>query len=117
LPSLNESFGIVVIEAMLCGIVPVRTPTGGALDQIEDGHTGFIVPLDDDKSLANRLEQLFQDSDLRLRMSRGALAVARERFTATVMIRHTLEVYEETLALARAHRKAKMSPAVVYHEL
>ncbi len=36
-----------VVEAMATGLVPVRTPSGGAFDQIIDGKTGFIVPFED----------------------------------------------------------------------
>ena len=47
LPSRREGFGLVIAEAMACGCVPIRTPSGGAVDQIIDGETGFIVPFND----------------------------------------------------------------------
>lgn len=98
LPSRLEGFGLVVPEAMLCGVVPVRTPAAGALDQIEDGINGFVFPFDDSEALAMRLGQLFKDEELRARMSAAALESARQKFTLERMIRDTIEVYEEAIA-------------------
>lgn len=97
LPSLQEGFGLVTVEAMLCGVVPVRTPAAGASDQIDDGVNGFIVPFRDATALADRLARLFDDDVTRHRMSAAALSRGRERFTTERMTARTIEVYEETL--------------------
>jgi glycosyltransferase involved in cell wall biosynthesis len=97
LPSRREALPIVILEAMLCGIVPVRTPASGVLDQIEDGISGFIVPFDDPKALASRLSQLFENDTLRSQMSVAALESARHKFTVNRMIQDTIAVYEEVI--------------------
>jgi glycosyltransferase involved in cell wall biosynthesis len=98
LPSHGEAFGIVVAEAMCCGVVPVRTVGPGARDQIEDGKTGFIIPYNDADALTDRLRQLYRDPVRRQEMSEGAVARASQRFTASRMVSDTLALYEELWA-------------------
>lgn len=97
LPSKLEGFGMVVPEAMLCGVVPIRTPAAGALDQIEEGVNGFIVPFDDAEALANRMKTLFQDEALKQKLSRNALDFARNKFTLEVMCRSTIAAYSAAI--------------------
>lgn len=97
LPSRKEGFGIVIVESMLCGVVPIRTPAAGAYDQIEDGVNGFIVPLDDCEALAARLQQLLGDNELKTRMAEAALVTARKKFTQQSMLEKTVAVYQELL--------------------
>lgn len=97
LPSRREGFPLVIPEAMLCGVVPVRTPAAGAFDQIEDGVDGFIVPFDDPEALALRLRQLLENEELRSQMSAAALESARQKFTVDRMIQDTMAVYKEVV--------------------
>jgi glycosyltransferase involved in cell wall biosynthesis len=101
LPSRQEGFPVTVVEAMLCGVVPLRTPASGAFDQIENGVDGFIVPFDDHEALARRLEQLF-DHELRIRMARAALNTAQRKFTKCKMTDDTIQLYEEVLGVCHA---------------
>jgi len=93
LPSRREAFGLVPVESMLCGVVPVRTPTSGAHDQILDGETGFITPFDDAKALADRLAVLLTDPSRRADMSAAGLRRARTHFSADAMMDRMLAVY------------------------
>jgi glycosyltransferase involved in cell wall biosynthesis len=97
LPSRQEGFGLVIAEAMLCGVVSVRTPAAGAFDQIEDGINGFIVPFDAPDFLALRLQQLLENDNLRVQMSAAALGSAQLKFTADRMTKDTIAVYEEVI--------------------
>jgi len=106
LPSRAEGLPIAVIEAMLCAVVPIRTPAGGAADQVSDGLTGFLVPFEDASALAERLRLLCEDVPRRLRMQEAALSYARLRFTRTRMAQEVLAVYE------RAIHQCQTRPAV-----
>jgi len=68
LPSLVESFGIVLLEAMSCGLPVVASRVMGIPYLVEDGLNGFLVPPTDEEALADRITALLSDPDLRARM-------------------------------------------------
>lgn len=76
LSSLFEGFGMVIVEAMSCGlpVVSYACPCGPS-DIIREGMDGFLVPPGDEDALAERIIRLIRDRDLRIRMG----ASARER--------------------------------------
>ncbi len=74
-PSEYESFGNVIQEAMACSLPVVATATEGAMDQVQDGKTGFLVKVGDGAALADRLTLLASDESLRRKMG----AAGRER--------------------------------------
>jgi len=55
-PSLLEGFGMVLLEAMACGIPVITTSNVGGIDIITDGIEGFIVPIRDVEALQEKLE-------------------------------------------------------------
>lgn len=69
-PSLTEGFGRVTLEAMACGI-PVIT-TENARGIVEDGKTGFVVPIRDANAIREKLEYLYQHQDVAQEMGREA---------------------------------------------
>ena len=72
MPSLSESFGLVALEALACGIPVVSTTAGGLKEIVVDGECGLLVPPGDAKALADALLRLLTDQDLRLRLAGGA---------------------------------------------
>ena len=95
LPSRQEGFALAIIEAMLCAVVPIRTPAAGAEEQIDDGTNGFIIPFEDSAVLAERLYTLLSDPDYLRRMSAATLDKGRVQFSAKAMVDRTIGVYEE----------------------
>ena len=81
LPSRQESWGRVVLEALECG-TPVLTTreVGCAEDLLEDGVSALIAPFGDDTAMADRLRRMVTDADLRRRLE-GAGRTAVSQFT------------------------------------
>jgi D-inositol-3-phosphate glycosyltransferase len=78
IPSQYESFGMVALEAMACGTPVVASQIGGLAYLVQDGKTGFTVPVDEPEALADRLTTLLLDSELRKKMGNQAVEVAQE---------------------------------------
>ncbi|MBE3557386.1 MAG: glycosyltransferase [Firmicutes bacterium] len=68
-PTLGDPYGLVVDEAMACGLPVISTSAAGEIhDRVEEGINGYIVPPEDSVILANRMLTLTQDPVLRARM-------------------------------------------------
>jgi alpha-maltose-1-phosphate synthase len=78
LPSLGEGFGMVVTEALACGLPVIVTPNVGASDLVQDGREGFVVPVCSADAIADRLHTLHRDRELLAAMSRNAQATAAQ---------------------------------------
>ncbi len=60
-PSLYEGFGIVYLEAMSFGVIPIGSTAGGAREIIFSGQDGYLVPVEDPEVIAIRLKTLIND--------------------------------------------------------
>jgi len=78
LPSYYESFGMVALEAMACGSPVIASRVGGLVTTVRDGVTGFLVPDGDVGALAERIESLIADPDLRWRVGREGVRWAAQ---------------------------------------
>ena len=72
-----ENSPMVIMEAMACGTPVVATSVGGIPEIVESGHTGYLVPHRDSEAMADRIEELLADRNLRERMGREAVERAR----------------------------------------
>jgi D-inositol-3-phosphate glycosyltransferase len=95
-PSHYESFGMVALEAMACGTPVVASQVGGLAFLVQDGVTGFTVPVDDPQALAIRLSLILQDHELRRRMSAQALELARH-YAWEIIASRMIELYRQVL--------------------
>jgi D-inositol-3-phosphate glycosyltransferase len=77
-PSHYESFGMVALEAMACGKPVVASQVGGLAYLVQDGITGFTVPVEEPQALAEKLTLLLEDPARRAAMGRRAAETARE---------------------------------------
>lgn len=77
-PSAYEGFGIVYLEAMGFGVVPIGSTAGGAAELIEDGRSGFLVRPGDAAALADVIERLGADRRLLRSCARAALQRFRQ---------------------------------------
>ncbi|MCS5491130.1 glycosyltransferase family 4 protein [Algoriphagus limi] len=72
LPSvLPDSFPTVILEAMAAGKPIVATKSGGAVEMVEEGKTGFLIPIGDVNQGIKALNQLIEDKNLREKMGKA----------------------------------------------
>ncbi len=82
LPSEIDKSPYSVLEAMFAGLPVVSTSVGGIPEMVLDGETGLLVPPGDVHAIADAIERILGDDDLRERMGRAAQVRAHERFDA-----------------------------------
>ena len=90
LPSLQEGFGLVFLEAMAAGKPVVCCERTAAEELVEDGTNGLVVPQCDDAALAAALARLLEDADLRHHMGAANRTVADE-FAPQAVARQLVE--------------------------
>jgi phosphatidylinositol alpha 1,6-mannosyltransferase len=74
MPSVTETFGNVTTEAMAAGVPVVAARATGAVDLVEDGVTGFLVPPLDVDAYASAIQRLIEDPALRINAGRAGHA-------------------------------------------
>lgn len=98
LPSRSEGFSNALIEAMACRLPCIATDVGGNREVLEHGQTGFIVAREDHQDLADRLIHLLDDPSLATEMGVRGEEVVQNGFTAQVMMKNLVDVYQGLLA-------------------
>jgi glycosyltransferase involved in cell wall biosynthesis len=96
LPTMWEGMGRVFLEAQAAGIPVIGTKVGGVPDVVRDGETGILIQPNDVKALAEMIELLITNAELRRRMGVAAAQFAsNEQFQVEFMVRKIEEVYEQ----------------------
>ncbi|MBW9210472.1 D-inositol-3-phosphate glycosyltransferase [Mumia sp. zg.B21] len=95
-PSHNESFGLVAIEAQACGTPVVAAKVGGLTTAVHDGVTGLLVDGHEPVDYAAAFAQVLDQSGLHASMREAAVHHAR-RFGWDVTAERTLAVYEDAV--------------------
>jgi N-acetyl-alpha-D-glucosaminyl L-malate synthase BshA len=97
MPSEMESFGLVALEAMACGVVPVATRVGGVPELITPEENGFLEAPGDIAAEAARVVELLSDDGLHYRMAKAGRWNAAERFCTDRIIPLYERYYEDVL--------------------
>jgi D-inositol-3-phosphate glycosyltransferase len=106
-PSYNESFGLVALEAQACGTPVVAAAVGGLVTAVRDRVSGVLVHGHDPVDWAQVLASLLASPGWRATLARGAIAHAG-RFSWDLTAQRLLAVYREAMAVNRARLSAQL---------
>ena len=97
LPSVEDGFGLVIGQAMACGVPVIATTHTGGPDLITDGKDGFIVPIRSAAAIGERIEYLHSHPEERAAMGRAALEKVRSLNGWEHYANQVLHAYRERL--------------------
>ena len=108
-----EASGMVYLEAACVKIPVIGTSVGGVPEMLMDGHTGYLVELDDDQSLRDIITRLSEDPELRQKMGRAGYDRIwndhASEFTPEALVRRTEQCYGHWLSQgSHLRRRLKM---------
>lgn len=95
--SEKESFGLVALEAMACGVPCIGTNIGGIPEVITDGVNGFLTELGDVNDVAEKSVELLTNPRLYGRLSKEAIRTVNEKFRGDIIVKQYEEVYEKVM--------------------
>lgn len=97
LPSEKESFGLVALEAMACGVPTIGSNAGGLPELIAHGETGYLAPVGATDEMAHYAIELLTDSDKYAAFSQACLNRAHRYFSSEHIVAKYEEVYFRVL--------------------
>jgi len=95
--SEKESFGLVALEAMACGVPCIGTNVGGIPEVIEQGVSGYICEVGDLEDISRKAISLLSDFDLHQKMSLKALDTVKTKFRADRIVEQYEQLYWKLL--------------------
>lgn len=95
--SSHEGFGLVAAEAMMHGLPVIATKVGGLQDIVADGETGYLVPPNSPKSIAEKIVLLIQSKELRNKLGKKGRQRALRHFSADRYCKEVESLYLELI--------------------
>lgn len=95
--SEKESFGLVALEAMACGVPVIGTNVGGIPEVIVPNETGYICELGDVEDIAKRSVSLLRDDKKHAQFSQESITRVRDYFRADIIVDQYEEIYKSIL--------------------
>jgi glycosyltransferase involved in cell wall biosynthesis len=101
MPSLQEAFGLMWLEAMACGKPTIASKTGAGPELIEDGVSGLLCNPYDRADIARKLIYLLENGDVRERLGKSARERVVQRFSPSVIVEKNLDLYARWIQAGR----------------
>lgn len=101
LPSYREGMPRSIIEAMAMGLPVVATDIRGIREEVIDGDTGFLVPVGDEKTLAQNILTLLKNDELAINMGKMSRERALTKYSEEIVFLKQWQIYE---AFAKAKK-------------
>jgi len=100
-PSRYEPFGIINLEAMACGCPVVAANVGGIPEVIEDGYNGLLFEAGDIDNMAEKVNFLYPNEELRAKFISNGEKILKSRFTWDKVANETQKFYRKVIAQCR----------------
>jgi len=97
LPSYREGVPRTLLEAASMGKPIVTTDTVGCREVVKEGYNGFLVPVRDSRILAEKIDILIKDRDLRERFGKNSRDLAIKQFDVKIVVKKYLKIYEKLM--------------------
>ncbi len=97
-PSLTESFGLVVAEALACGVPVVATDVGGLPEIVQEGVNGFMVEPRNPDAIAEKVIWLLDHKEEARQMGERGREICRQKFDINSTVQQYYELYKSLLA-------------------
>lgn len=97
LMSEKESFGLVLLEAMACGVPGIGTNVGGIPEVLTHDETGYIVELGDVQQAADYAVQLLSNTEKQEQFSKAAIEHVRDCFSSDKIVNQYEKLYDQVL--------------------
>jgi N-acetyl-alpha-D-glucosaminyl L-malate synthase BshA len=95
--SEKESFGLVALEAMACGVPCIGTNTGGLPEVVTHQQTGFICEVGDIEDISTKAIQLLSDKALHQSYSQQSIETVKSKFSADRIVEQYEQIYFELM--------------------
>ncbi|WP_066047624.1 N-acetyl-alpha-D-glucosaminyl L-malate synthase BshA [Robertmurraya korlensis] len=95
--SEKESFGLVALEAMACGVPCIGTNVGGIPEVIVHGQCGYICELGDIEDMSEKAIELLRNSGQHQQFRDASVKLVREKFQATTIVKQYEDLYKSLL--------------------
>ncbi|MEH6991818.1 N-acetyl-alpha-D-glucosaminyl L-malate synthase BshA [Neobacillus drentensis] len=95
--SEKESFGLVALEAMACGVPCIGTNVGGLPEVIQNGKTGYICELGDIDDISKKAIMLLSDQQIHEQFASNGLTVVKTKFRAEQIVGKYEQLYYKLL--------------------
>lgn len=97
LPSYQEAFPMVILEAASSGVPVIASNVGGVSEFISEGKSGFMIPPKNSDKLAEKIDYVLKNPDIVKECVKNARKLVEEKFTAKINSDKFLTLYKELL--------------------
>jgi len=96
-PSISEGLGNVFFEAMAADVPIIGTPVGGIVDFLENGETGLFCQPRQPKDIAEKIEILIKNKELRNKLIKNAKQIVEEIYNWDIISKRMIKIYKKVI--------------------
>jgi glycosyltransferase involved in cell wall biosynthesis len=101
LPSVEEGMAVSILEAMACGLPVIATENSGAVDVVNQGREGFVVPIQSSHAIAEKLAYIAENREVVVEMGLAARRAVEQSFRWDTYASNLIEHYRHCLSMSR----------------